>query len=213
MTESDRARLKRWADDVDRGFGRTAAVGLYGGQNGAGAFLVSSDGDGAALRRATAELVDVLRIRAIAGPVTALAGRVRASANGASLGGMPVTRLSIETERGTGARSKYRAACAAAGGRAALVFGSDDVDVRLSELLGGQAGPKLASDRILSDAAKRIGNDAAGAVAARFRTSSAPTFATATLGSNRSSVTVEIEGAVPVFEALLAGAPRSSAGP
>lgn len=211
LTASDRTRLERWAEDVDRGLGRTASIGTYGEGNQRGGFVVSLDGDGRALRRAVSGLADVLRVPAIRAPLEAFVGKITMRTKTGSIAKLPATRMSMAITPGGGEAFEYEVACAAEAHRAALVFGTGGIDPRVEALVRGAAERALGADVVLSEFAKRIGSAATYTAVGRFQASEngASLSAAAALGSDQRIIWTEMEADIPVFEALLAGGDSS----
>jgi hypothetical protein len=164
---ADRRRIAGWADELDRGLGRTAVVGLFGESTSAGVFVVATGGDGRALRRATSGIADVARVTALRSPIEAFFGRLKCTAREGSLAGLPVTRLSLELS--ASARAPIRAVAAAKDDLGAIVFGSGDVDARLLDLIDARGRTSLGADETFAAVAARVQSTAAYAGSVRLR--------------------------------------------
>jgi hypothetical protein len=167
---ADRRRIATWTDEIDRGLGREAVVGLYGEGVAAGAFVLAAGGDGRAFRRATSGLAEVAKISALRSPIEAFFGRLKCEAREGSLAGLPVTRVSLEVSvPGAHAPVRYGAVAASKDDRSAIVIGFGNVDARLMELIDERGRTSLGVDRIVADAAAQAQGTATYAGSMRLR--------------------------------------------
>jgi len=203
---ADRRRLEAWANDLDRGLGRTAVVGLFGEGSGTGAFVVAAGGDGAALRRAASGLVDVVGIAALRAPLEASVGRLNAKTRESSIAKLPVTRVSLGVlVRGTKTPIEYRATAAASDRYGAIVIGAGDVDARLLDLVEEQGRTSLGADPVLAGTAKRVRATAACAATVRLRVGAhgEQEMAVFSAGTDDEVIWLDVEGSLLAFRALL----------
>jgi hypothetical protein len=209
---ADKGRIEAWAEDLDRGLGRTAVVGSFGDGHYAGGFVLASGGDGSALGRATSGLVDILGIAALRAPIETFAGRINAKVRAGSLATLPVTRVSIALAVG-GAKTpfEYRAIAAANDAHGAIVFGGGDVDARLLDLLEERGRTSLGDDATLTAVAQRVHATAACAATVRLRAGARgeQEIAVVTAGTGDGAMWLDVDGSLLAFRALasFAGAP------
>lgn len=202
----DRRRVEDWANDLDRGLGRSAVIGFYGDGSAAGAFALAAGGDGSALRRAASKLADLARVPALRDPAEAFLGRLNCRTREGSLPGLTVTRVSIEvTDRGTSTPAKYAVAAASNEHLGAIVLGSGDVDARLLDLLEDRGRTSLGADRALRAAAQRVRSTAACGAAVRVRAGARgeDDIVVISAGADDDAIWFDAEGSLPAFLVLL----------
>jgi hypothetical protein len=201
----DKRRIEAWANDLDRGLGRSAVVGSFGEGRGAGAFIVASRGDAAALRRAVLGLVDVLDIAALRKPIEAFAGRLKTQRRESSIVAPPVVRVSVAvTAHGAKSPIEYRVSAAANDSYGAVVVGAGDVDARLLDLIDEHGRNSLGANPVFAAVEKRVRATAACAAALRLRVGARgeEELAVLSVGTDDRILWLDADGSLLAFRAF-----------
>jgi hypothetical protein len=206
LSKKDVTRLQIFATDAARGLGGVVAVGAFDTTAGLGMFAVGPEGNGDALRRATARLADVVKLPAFAEPLESYFGRFELSAAEASSSGLGRTAVvrarSLPARGSAGARE---VASASVGSRAAVVV-APGAAARLEELLKGARAPTLGADPVVARAVVHAGSQAAFAAVLRAEDAAGQVgWSVLTLGSDRRVAWAEL-GLAPVSIGVLLSA-------
>lgn len=192
----DRACLDRWTSNADRAFGDVFEIGAYASGPNGGAFVRSEHGNKEALRSTMRTLPEALAIPAIADPIEAFYGRLRAEASRAvSDSGLSLEETAFHiVPRGGVSGEKFRIASGADLDTAAAVVG-DAPAAMLRELLR-PSGPTIGMEPSVRDAVLRARDQTFAAAVVRVWTNGGegPAWVVAFAGTDRNALWAEASG-------------------